>query len=191
MYYIYFYEGRTLGLSGEGSYRKLCIFILVVTVTLIFFPMLLIPFFLTFCYLSFLNDILCLPLIYTTISGLTLLSPFSLSSRIFLVVFVLLYRYISVNMFFFSPWPPPCILVLALQLSMWDLSISLLFPDIFRSTELTLQSVPQQEHMRTVFWSFSRFKTDFLGPWSLKCSLFILKFLENAAPLFPCFVCYF
>lgn len=60
VYYIYsLCEGRTQ--CGKGWFRKLFIFILGITVVFIFFPVFLSPFSLTFCYQSFVNNILCLP----------------------------------------------------------------------------------------------------------------------------------
>lgn len=40
-------------------------------------------------------------------------------------------------------------------------------------------------------WNSGEFETDFLWPWNLKSSLFLLGFLENGVPVFPCFACYF
>ena len=74
---IIFTISKTEGLNvGRGWFRKLFIFILGITVVFIFFPVFLSPFFLTFCYLSFVSNILCLSPNYTTISGLN--SPFPL-----------------------------------------------------------------------------------------------------------------
>lgn len=126
-------------------------------------------------------DMTAVPSTWLTIQQsvvLTLLSPFSVSHFLVVVVFDPLYQVVLTC---FSPAHdprPPIILVLALQLNMWDLSACLVFPDIFK---LDAADPPISSSSRAPVNSVlasQQFKTDFPWPWNLKCSFFILKFLS-------------